>query len=60
MADNGPFDGSAFDTANAGGTGGKAEKGDTVTFAFSKVLEPDSIVSEWNGDGAASVSVSIM
>lgn len=58
--DNGPFAGSDFETANAsGGTSGKAEKGDTVTFAFNKAPDAYSIVSGWNGTGTQSVTVSI-
>lgn len=59
-ADNGPFAGSDFETANAsGGTAGKAEKGDTVSFVFNKAPDPSSIVSGWDGSGAKSVTVSI-
>jgi hypothetical protein len=58
--DNGPFAGSDFATSNAsGGTAGKAEKGDTVSFVFDKAPDPGSIVSGWNGSGARSVTVSI-
>jgi len=58
--DNGPFAGSDFETANAsGGTTGKAEKGDTVSFVFNKAPDPNSIVSGWDGSGAKSVTVSI-
>jgi hypothetical protein len=58
--DNGPFAGSDFETANAsGGTSGKAEKGDTVSFVFNKAPDPNSIVSGWDGSGAKSVTVSI-
>lgn len=58
--DNGPFAGSSFATGNvAGGTSGKAEKGDTVTFTFNKAPEPSSIVSGWDGSGTRSVTVSI-
>jgi hypothetical protein len=58
--DNGPFTGSDFETANAsGGTAGKAEKGDTVSFAFNKAPDPNSIVSSWDGSGAKAVTVSI-
>jgi hypothetical protein len=58
--DNGPFKGSDFETANAsGGTSGKAEKGDTVSFVFNKGPDPGSIVSGWDGSGTQSVTVSI-
>jgi hypothetical protein len=59
-ADNGPFAGSEFETANgAGGTSGKADKGDTIAFTFNKAPEPTSIVSGWDGSGTKSVTVSI-
>jgi len=58
--DNGPFAGSDFETANAsGGTSGKAEKSDTVSFVFNKAPDPGSIVAGWDGSGAKTVSVSI-
>ncbi|HEX3324143.1 MAG TPA: hypothetical protein VHR65_03235 [Solirubrobacterales bacterium] len=58
--DNGPFAGSSFATGDvAGGTEGKPEKGDTVTFTFTKAPEPGSIVSGWDGSGTKSVTVSI-
>ena len=57
---NGAFAGSDFETGNApGGTEGKPEKGDTVTFVFNQAPEPGSIVSGWDGSGTKSVSVSI-
>jgi hypothetical protein len=56
----GEFKGSNFETANvAGGTEGKPEKGDTVSFAFSNAPQPGTIVSGWNGSGTKSVTVSI-
>jgi hypothetical protein len=56
----GPFSGSGFDTANvAGGTEGKPEKGDSVSFEFDNVPEAKTIVSGWNGSGTKSVTVSI-
>jgi hypothetical protein len=58
--DNGPLAGSDFDTANtSGGTSGKAEKGDTISYAFNKPPDPGSIVSGWDGSGSKSVTVSI-
>jgi hypothetical protein len=58
--DNGPFAGSDLETANAsGGTSGKAEKGDTISFVFDKAPDPGSIVSGWDGAVARTVSVSI-
>ncbi|HEY8810254.1 MAG TPA: hypothetical protein VIM28_09555 [Solirubrobacterales bacterium] len=56
----GPFSGSGFDTANvSGGTEGKAEKGDSVSFEFNNVPEATTIVSGWTGSGTKSVTVSI-
>jgi hypothetical protein len=58
--DNGAFAGSDFETANAsGGTTGKAEKGDTVSFVFNKAPDPNSIVAGWDGSDAKAVTVSI-
>ena len=36
-------------TNKAGGTAGKAEQGDTITFTFSEAINPGSILSGWNG-----------
>ena len=37
-------------TANvSGGTAGKPEQGDTVTFTFSKSIDPDTVLSGWDG-----------
>jgi hypothetical protein len=58
--DNGPFEGSDFETGNvSGGTEGKPEKGDTVSFVFNQAPEPGTIVSGWDGSGTKSVTVSI-
>lgn len=58
--DNVSLTGADFETANtSGGTSGRAEKGDTVSFAFNKPVDPNSIVSGWNGSGSKSVTVSI-
>lgn len=44
-------------TANkAGGTAGRAEIGDSVTYTFSEPIDPHSILASWNG-GATSVVV---
>ena len=42
-------------TANAGGTAGKAELGDTITFTFSEPIEPGSILSGWGGTSTSVV-----
>lgn len=58
--DNVALTGADFETANAsGGTSGKAEKGDTISFVFNKAVDPYSIVSGWNGSEAKSVTVAI-
>lgn len=54
------FKGTDFETANAsGGTEGKPEKGDTVSFEFNNLPEAASIASGWTGSGTKSVTVSI-
>jgi hypothetical protein len=54
------FKGTEVETGNAsGGTEGKPEKGDTVSFEFNNLPEASSIVSGWSGSGAKSVTVSI-
>lgn len=58
--DNTALTGADFETANAsGGTVGRAEKGDTVSFVFNKSVDPNSIVAGWNGSGSRSVTVTI-
>jgi len=60
IVDNGPFAGSGFETANAsGGTSGKAERGDTVSFTFSEAPDPASIVAGWDGSASKAVTVAI-
>jgi len=55
-----PFVGSDFETDNvAGGTEGKPEKGDTVSFEFNNLPEAKTIVENWNGSGTKSVTVTI-
>jgi hypothetical protein len=56
----GAFKGSDFGTENvSGGTEGKPEKGDTVSFEFNNLPEAKTIVSGWDGSGTKSVTVSI-
>ncbi|HSR95140.1 MAG TPA: hypothetical protein VLK56_09780 [Solirubrobacterales bacterium] len=56
----GSFEASHVETGNvSGGTAGKAEKGDTVSFEFNRPPDPSSIVSNWDGSGTKSVTVSI-
>jgi hypothetical protein len=47
-------------TANvSGGTAGKPELGDSVTFTFSETIDPDTVLSGWDGS-AQSVVVTII
>ncbi len=58
--DNTALAGTDFETSNAsGGTTGRAEKGDTVSFVFNKAVDPSSVVSGWDGSGSKAVTVSI-
>ncbi len=48
--DNTAPSGSDIQTANAsGGTVGKAETNDTITYTFSEQIDPESILSGWTG-----------
>ena len=44
-----PFGSDLQATNTSGGTVGKAEQGDTVTLTYSEPIEPESILSGWNG-----------
>jgi hypothetical protein len=44
-----PFASDLQATNTSGGTAGKAEQGDTVTLTYSEPIEPESIISGWNG-----------
>jgi hypothetical protein len=45
---------SDIQTTNVGGgTTGKAETGDTITFTYSETMEPNSILSGWTGAGTS-------
>lgn len=60
MVDNTPPFASDVQTANAsGGTVGKAEQNDTVTFTFSEPVEPGTILAGWDGS-ATPVAVEIV
>ncbi len=49
-----------IDTANrSGGTSGRAEQGDSVTFTTSELIDPYSLVSIWDGSGSENVVVRI-
>jgi signal peptidase I len=48
--DNTPPTATDIQTTNhAGGTAGKAEAGDTITFSFSEQLDPQSVLANWTG-----------
>lgn len=36
-------------TANGGGTAGRAEAGDTITFTYSERIDPESMLTGWTG-----------
>lgn len=58
--DNTPPSGVDVQTANAsGGTVGRAEAGDTITFTFSEPIEPGSILAGWDGS-ATTVTVRLV
>lgn len=58
--DNTAPNASAIQTANvSGGTVGKPELGDTVTFTFSEAIDPDTVLSGWDGS-SQSVIVAIL
>jgi hypothetical protein len=51
---------SDIQTANvSGGTAGKPEQGDSVAFTFSEPIDPDTVLSGWDGS-AQSVIVTIL
>jgi hypothetical protein len=43
----------------SGGTAGKPEQGDTMTFSFSEQIAPGTIVAGWNGTGTRTVTVTM-
>lgn len=58
--DNTPPAGADVQTANAsGGTVGRAETGDTITFTFTEPIDPQSILAGWDG-GPTSVTVRLL
>jgi hypothetical protein len=51
---------STIQTTNvAGGTTGKAETGDTITFTFSEVVDAESVLAGWSG-GATTVTLRLV
>jgi hypothetical protein len=52
---------SSLSTANkAGGTVGKAEAGDSITFTYSEPMDPSSILAGWDGTTSTSVTVRLL
>lgn len=45
--------GADIQAANGGATVGKAETNDTITYTFTKAIDPESILAGWNGSGTA-------
>jgi hypothetical protein len=44
-------------TSVSGGTVGHLDQGDTLTLTYSKAMDPNSVISGWDGTAAASVAV---
>jgi hypothetical protein len=53
--DNTPPSGSDVQTANGAVTAGTAEANDTITFAFSEQIDPNSVLSGWTGSSTSVV-----
>jgi hypothetical protein len=51
--DNAPLRGVDVQTANGGGTPGKADEGDVVTFTYSRVVAPATVATGWTGSPLA-------
>jgi hypothetical protein len=60
VVDNAAPTATDIQTANtSGGTAGKPEAGDTMTFTFSEQIAPATIVGGWNGTGTQTVTVTL-
>ena len=60
VVDNAAPTATNIQTANtSGGTAGKPEAGDTMTFTFSEQIAPGTIVGGWNGTGTQTVTVTM-
>jgi Bacterial Ig domain len=59
VVDNAAPTATNIQTANNGGTAGKPEAGDTMTFSFSEQIAPGTIVGGWNGTGTQTVTVTM-
>jgi hypothetical protein len=53
--DNTGPSGTDVQTANGGTTNGLAQAGDTISFSFSKAIDPNSILSGWSGSSTSVV-----
>lgn len=51
--DNAPVRGYDVQTANGTGTAGRVDPGDSITFTYSKQMNPASIAAGWNGGPTA-------
>ncbi len=47
-------------TNKAGGTVGKAETGDSITFTYSEPMDPSTILAGWDGTTSTSVTVRLL
>jgi hypothetical protein len=47
-------------TNRAGGTVGKAETGDSITFTYSEPIDPSTILAGWDGTASTSVTVRLL
>jgi hypothetical protein len=47
--DNSPLRGTDVQTTNGGGTAGRLEAGDTITFAYSRAVQLSTVTSGWTG-----------
>ncbi|MFL5791002.1 MAG: hypothetical protein ACJ76A_05805 [Actinomycetota bacterium] len=59
--DNSKPSASSLSTTNkAGGTVGKAETGDGITFTYSEPMDPSTILAGWDGTASTSVTVRLL
>jgi hypothetical protein len=47
--------GTDVQTANGGSISGRADAGDTISFSFSKAIDPNSVLSGWSGSATSVV-----
>jgi hypothetical protein len=47
-------------TNKAGGTVGKAETGDSITFTYSEPMDPSTVLAGWDGTSSASVTLRLL